>query len=207
MISYLQGKLLSKDMPFIVIDIAGVGYEVELSLTSFYALPECGQTVQIITHLVVREDAQYLIGFMRREERSLFRELIRVSGIGPKLALAILSSIEPQAFIQCIVDNDTTRLTKLPGIGKKTAQRLLLDLHDRLLATEGSPVLQTATAANATTSHVMTANQVMQEASQALEALAFKAPQAKAMVSKIFKEGMSSEEVIRRALQGVTTSA
>ena len=206
MISQLHGTLLIKDLPTVVIDVAGVGYEVELSLTSFYALPECGHKVKLLTQLIVREDTQYLVGFLQASERRLFRELIRVSGVGPKLALAILSSIEPQVFIQCVLNSDTTRLTKLPGVGKKTAQRLLLDLHDRLLVQGESSSLQATTTASSDVPNTGVAN-VRQEALQALQALDFKASIAETMVQKVFEEGLSSQELIRRALQGVSTNS
>ena len=129
MIGRLQGILLEKQAPDILLDVAGVGYEVQLPLTSFYQLPEPGSQATIYTHFVVREDAQLLYGFITRTERSLFRQLIKANGVGPKLALTILSGMTAQQFVHCVLHDDITTLVKLPGVGKKTAERLCLELR------------------------------------------------------------------------------
>lgn len=132
MIGQLRGTLLEKQPPRLLVDVAGVGYEVEAPMTVFYNLPESGAELTLYTHFVVREDAQLLYGFTGRYERELFRSLIKVNGVGPKMALAILSGIEADRLAACIRDQDTTSLVKVPGIGKKTAERLLLELKGKL---------------------------------------------------------------------------
>ena len=194
MISQLQGILVSKSLPHVVIDVAGVGYEVELSLGAFYALPQCGDKVLVLTQMIVREDAQWLIGFRSADERQLFKELIRVSGVGPKLALAILSSIEPDEFKQCIIQQDCDQLTQLPGVGKKTAQRLLMELHDRL-AKETKTTVSSATLPQT----------ALQEAQAALESLGYKPQQALAAIKAVHQPDSSSQTLIRKALQTLAT--
>ena len=132
MIGRLQGVILVKQAPEIVIDVNGVGYEVQVPMTTIYQLPEVGKSVTLHTHFVVREDAQLLYGFAELRERSLFRTLIKVNGVGPKLALTILSGIESDDFVRCVRDGDTASLVRLPGVGKKTAERLLVEMKDRL---------------------------------------------------------------------------
>jgi len=132
MIGRLQGVILEKQPPSILIDVQGVGYELEASMTTFYNLPECGENIILHTHLVVREDAQLLYGFHSLSERQMFRNLIRISGVGPKLALTILSGMSAEDFSRCIMEEDSRALTKLPGVGKKTAERLVIELKDRL---------------------------------------------------------------------------
>ena len=137
MIGQLQGRLLEKYMPTVLLDVQGVGYEVELSLTSFYRLPATGESLVLHTHLIVREDAKLLYGFCTREERAMFRELIKINGVGPKSALAILSGIEPDQFVHCVQSNNAAALMRLPGVGKKTAERLLVELRDRVKEWKG----------------------------------------------------------------------
>ena len=127
MIGLLRGVILEKQAPDLLIDVAGVGYEVQLPLTSFYKLPEVGKEAVIYTHFVVREDAQLLYGFHTSTERALFRQLIKANGIGPKLALTILSGLSAQQFVRCVQHDDISTLVKLPGVGKKTAERLLIE--------------------------------------------------------------------------------
>ena len=138
MISQLSGRLLDKTDNLIVLDVNGVGYEVELTMGTFFSLPAVGELTTICTHFIVREDAMLLYGFRDQSERSLFRELLRVSGIGPKVALGILSSVEPQELVQCVRNSNTLMLTQIPGIGKKTAERLVIELRDRLQQWVGS---------------------------------------------------------------------
>lgn len=139
MIGQLRGTLLEKRPPVLLLDVNGVGYEVEAPMTVFYDLPDTGESLTLHTHFVVREDAQLLYGFADRYERELFRALIKVNGVGPKMALAILSGIEADRLAQCIHDQDTTSLVKVPGIGKKTAERLVIEMRDRLDKIDGGP--------------------------------------------------------------------
>ncbi|WP_043525952.1 Holliday junction branch migration protein RuvA [Litchfieldella xinjiangensis] len=131
MIGRLRGTLLEKQPPWIVVDVAGIGYELEVSMTSLVALPGMGEMVHLYTHLTVREDAHLLFGFLREQERTLFRALIKVNGVGPKLALAILSGMDEDQFIRAVMDDDVKSLTRLPGVGKKTAERLVIEMRDR----------------------------------------------------------------------------
>lgn len=131
MIGRLRGTLLEKQPPWLVVDVSGVGYELEASMNTLLALPGVGETVQLYTHLTIREDAHLLYGFYREPERALFRALIKVNGVGPKLALAILSGMEQDQFIRCVMDDDVKALTRLPGVGKKTAERLIVEMRDR----------------------------------------------------------------------------
>ncbi|WP_227369549.1 Holliday junction branch migration protein RuvA [Halomonas sp. M20] len=131
MIGRLRGTLLEKQPPWLVVDVGGVGYELEASMNTLVALPGVGESVQLYTHLTVREDAHLLYGFFREPERALFRALIKVNGVGPKLALGILSGMEQDQFIRCVMDDDVKALTRLPGVGKKTAERLIVEMRDR----------------------------------------------------------------------------
>ena len=132
MIGRLTGTLLAKQPPALLLDVAGVGYELEAPMTTFYTLPAVGETVTLHTHLVVREDAHLLFGFASEDERRLFRALIKVSGVGARLALTILSGVSADEFVRCVQDSDTATLVRLPGIGKKTAERLIVEMRDRL---------------------------------------------------------------------------
>ncbi len=131
MIGRLRGTLLEKQPPWMVVDVSGVGYELEASMNTLVLLPVSGEPVSIFTHLVVRDDAHLLYGFAREQERALFRALIKVNGVGPRLALAILSGMDEDAFIRCVLDDDAKALTRLPGVGKKTAERLIIEMRDR----------------------------------------------------------------------------
>ena len=128
MIGFLRGRIISKQPPLLLVDVRGVGYELEAPMTTFYALPEVGNEVELLTHLVVRDDAHLLFGFASEAERGLFRALIKVNGVGARLALTILSGIEAAEFARCIQNNDAARLTALPGVGKKTAERLIVEM-------------------------------------------------------------------------------
>jgi len=196
MIGRLHGIILEKQPPLLLIDVAGVGYEVFAPMSTFYHLPDCKKEVQLHTHLVVREDAQILYGFKEEHERRLFRALIKVNGVGPKVALSILSGIEPNQFIACVHDNDVTRLTTIPGIGKKTAERLIVELRSRLEQWESDTVT------TAGTSHTDT----FQEAISALSALGYKPNEAKRCITQIYEPKYSSEELIRLALQQMATA-
>lgn len=131
MIGRLTGQLQEKQPPWLLLDVQGVGYEVEASMTTLVALPAVGETAMLYTHLTVRDDAHLLYGFVRERERALFRALIRVNGVGPKLALAILSGMDEDAFMGCVHDDDSKALTRLPGVGRKTAERLVIEMRDR----------------------------------------------------------------------------
>lgn len=191
MIGFLRGKLIAKTPPALLVDVQGVGYEVEAPMTTFYELPALGEPVTLYTHLVIREDAHSLFGFINEADRLLFRTLIKVNGVGPKLALAILSGQSATEFTQAIHHNDMNALIRLPGVGKKTAERLLIELRDRL------PALTTI---EASTTPVMT-NNAVQEAISALCALGYKPADASKMVQAIPAEGKSCEQLIRLALQ------
>ena len=132
MIAWLKGQLLEKQPPSILLNVNGVGYELEAPMSTFYELPEVGQEVILFVHMVVREDAQLLFAFANKQQRELFRSLIRVNGVGPKVALAILSTLTAQELLSCMINEDVTQLCKVPGIGKKTAQRLVVEMKDRL---------------------------------------------------------------------------
>lgn len=195
MIGRLKGILLEKQPPQLLIDVNGVGYEVEAPMTTFYKLPEINQEVRLFTHMVVREDAQLLFGFFTEEERRLFRTLIKVNGVGAKVALGILSGIEAQDFANCILNNDTARLIKIPGIGKKTAERLVVEMRDRLDSWE-IKISASESAAKQTT-----AFSIESDAISALVSLGYKPQEASRAIAAIEIEGLSSEEIIRLALK------
>ena len=195
MISRLTGILAAKRAPHILIDCHGVGYEADVSMTTFYRLPEVGEQVSIWTHLLVKEDAHSLVGFHDEQERRLFRQLIRINGVGPKLALTILSGIDEQQFALCVSNNDVAMLTRLPGVGKKTAERLIIEMRDKLEA-----VVSDAPSAQSTGG----SQSVVQEAIQALQALGYKPVDAEKMIDRALAredaDGGASQ-LIRAALQ------
>lgn len=201
MIGRLAGEILQKQPPQILLDVNGVGYEIEAPMTTFYDLPEVGSKVILLIHMVVREDAQLLYGFATENERSMFRHLIRINGVGAKLALTILSGISSHELARCVHDNNVTALCKLPGIGKKTAERLIVELKDRLK--ELAPAAETAGAAGEQASQAQRAVVTpVDEAVSALIALGYKPVEASRMVRGLESSGLSSEEIIRQALQG-----
>lgn len=191
MIARLTGTVLEKNPPELLLEVGGVGYEVLCPMSSFYAIGEAPQVV-LHTHLHIKEDAHTLYGFASIDEKTLFRELIRVNGVGPKVALAILSYLEVSALVGAIARDDDALLAKTPGIGKKTAQKLIVELKDRLDKLELAHTTQT------TTSHH---NPNTDKALLALQALGFKAKEAETMLSKIADDGLSTEELIRQALK------
>lgn len=199
MIARLAGTLIAKAPPLLVIDVAGVGYEVEVPLPVFYDLPEIGQPVVLLTHLQVKEDAHTLYGFGSESERVLFRQLLKISGIGAKLALTILSGASGDELARYVSTGDTAALTLLPGIGKKTAERIIIELRDKMDGFGGSdgktpPAgLQRPAGAAA-------------EATHALAALGYKPQEAGRMVRNVAQPDMSVEELIRRALQSTLNS-
>lgn len=196
MIGRLRGTLAAKQPPLLLVDVAGVGYEVEAPMSTFYQLPATGTEVMLHTHLVVREDAHLLYGFASERERTLFRSLIRVNGVGAKLALTILSGVSADEFVRCVQESDTRALTRLPGVGKKTAERLAVEMRDRLDDWQGGSVAPTAVSAPEDG-----AQDAVRDAVSALIALGYKPPEASRLVSAVQSEGLSSEELIRAALQ------
>ncbi len=196
MIGFLRGILLDKQPPALVLDVQGVGYEIEAPMTTFYDLPAVGENVSLYTHLAVREDAHTLYGFSRLSDRGLFRALIRVNGVGAKLALTILSGMPANDFALCVQAGDTAALVKLPGVGKKTAERLVVEMRDKLADWSATP--QSGGSAKAQPPDV--ANPV-EEAVSALMALGYKAPEASRLVRAVDSRHQSTEEIIRAALQ------
>jgi Holliday junction DNA helicase RuvA len=194
MIARLAGILVSKQPPLLVIDVAGVGYEVEAPLPMFYDLPETGQPVVILTHLSVKEDSHTLYGFASESERTLFRQLLKISGIGAKLALTILSGASGDELARFVAEGDAASLTRLPGIGKKTAERIIIELRDKL---EGLP----AGGAPGVGSGKAQAGSALGEATNALIALGYKPQEAGRMARSVTQPEMSVEEILRLALQ------
>jgi len=193
MIGWLNGQIVDKHQPGkLVLDVNGVGYDVETSLNTFFQLEQTNKNVGLHIHTVVREDALLLYGFLDKEERSLFRALIKVNGIGPKSAIAILSSISPAEFIQCIQQENAALLTKLPGIGKKTAERLVVEMRDSMKQFAES---------NNISMHSSVAMRSQDEAISALEALGYKPQEANKVVGKIDDGLKTCEQLIREALQ------
>jgi Holliday junction DNA helicase RuvA len=199
LIGRLSGTLLEKQPPGLVVDVHGVGYELEAPMSTFYQLPPPGEAVVLFTHLVVREDAQQLYGFYQDADRQLFRVLLKVSGIGARMALAILSGMSSSDFAACVQAEDSAALVRVPGIGKKTAERLIIEMRDRLAKLDlggdvplsgASPVV------------VARADTPVSDAVSALSALGYKPQDAVRMVKAVSAQGMSSEEIIRAALKG-----
>jgi len=197
MIGRLMGILLEKQPPAILLDVQGVGYELEASMSTFYQLPECGEDITLHTHLVVREDAQLLYGFYSLSERQMFRNLIKISGVGPKLALTILSGMSAQDFSHCILEGDSKALTRLPGVGKKTAERLVIELKDRL---EKDDAIKLSSTAGASPAKIERHTNPVNDAVSALISLGYKAQQASQMVRDIDVDDKSTEDIIRSAL-------
>lgn len=200
MIGQLRGVLLHKQPPYLLLDVHGVGYEVEAPMSTFYELPGVGKEVTLHTHLIVREDAHVLFGFATLTERALFRDLIKINGVGAKLAVAILSGISVDAFVQCVHNRDAVSLTRLPGVGKKTAERLVMEMKDRLADWGGTMTI--ASVAELETAAVEPGSPLA-DAVSALIALGYKPHEASRMVRAIDAVGLASEEIIRRALQAV----
>jgi holliday junction DNA helicase RuvA len=194
MIGSVRGRIASKTPPQLMVDVGGVGYELEAPMSTFFHLPAVGEEVSLLTHLVVREDAHVLYAFATDGERRLFRNLIKVSGVGPKIALALLSGISVEAFSRCVVNEDITALTKVPGIGRKTAERLVIEMRDRL----GDPGVP----AVAGVVPVAIGAKPESEAYGALIALGYRPAEATRLLKTAGPGTHSTEELIRRALQG-----
>lgn len=195
MISRLSGTLLEVNPPSLVIDVAGVGYEVEVPNTVFDGLPATGQPLVLVTHLQITQDHHTLYGFASSAERALFRQLLKISGIGAKLALTILSGAPGEVLARYVADSDAAALTKLPGIGKKTAERIIIELRDKL---DDLPM-----AAGSATGAAPAASGAIHEASDALRSLGYKPAEVSRMVRDVAEDGMSAEDIIRKALQRV----
>ncbi|MEW8329587.1 MAG: Holliday junction branch migration protein RuvA [Candidatus Thiodiazotropha sp.] len=197
MIGRLKGELVHKQAPNLLIDVNGVGYELEAPLSTFFTLPDRGKPVTLFTHLAIREDAHVLYGFATESERALFRSLLKVSGIGAKMALAILSGMSAEEFSRCVESEDLASLVRLPGIGRKTAERLIVEMRDRLakldgLAPAGSQLLRDQAAGHGSATS---------DAVAALVALGYKPQEASRMVKTVAEDEMDSETLIRAALQ------
>jgi len=203
-IGRLRGTLAEKQPPHLILDVNGLGYELEVPMTTLYRLPSVGEPVTLHTHLVVREDAQLLYGFYEKRERELFRELIRLNGVGPKLALALMSGLDVDELVRCVQAQDTSALVKIPGVGKKTAERLLVELKDRFKAWETTPSMfeLVPTGPNGTKPGVP-ANTAENDAVSALISLGYKPQEASRAVAAIDGKGLTSEELIRRSLKGM----
>jgi len=197
MIGRLRGILAEKRPPHLLLDVNGVGYELEAPMGTIFQLPEVGQEVTLHTHLVVREDAHLLFAFATLAERTLFRTLIKVNGVGAKLALTILSGTSADEFARCVHESDTATLVRLPGVGKKTAERLIVEMRDRLDDWQPAPVLPGGGVAPA----ALPAADAVKDALSALVSLGYKPPEASRLLSKLDTEGMDSESIIRAALK------
>lgn len=199
-IGRIRGTLLEKRLGAVLIEAGGVGYDLEIPYTTYFRLGDVGSEATLLTHFAVREDAQTLYGFSERIDRDLFRALIRTSGVGPKLALAILSGLDPEAFISAVEMHDVATLVKIPGVGKKTAERLLIEMTDRIKKIESPP----ATLGNPRPeTRPASAPLAADEAEEALIALGFKPQEASRAVARIAVDGMDSEALIRQALKGM----
>ena len=204
MIGRLRGTLIEKQPPQVLIDVGGIGYEVQMPMSCFYELDNVGTEVVIYTHFVVREDAQLLYGFNTVNERALFREVIKANGVGPKMGLAILSGMTASQFVACVEREDISTLVKLPGVGKKTAERLVVEMKDRLKGWGAGDLFTPATDAAPLDSVSGIADQsAEEEAVSALLALGYKPAQASKAVSQVAKPEISSEQLIREALKSM----
>jgi|TARA_B100000768_G_scaffold5841_1_gene6866 Holliday junction DNA helicase RuvA len=195
MIGHLKGQIISKNPPEILLEVSGIGYELLCPMSTFYELGNLNDEILLFTHLSIKEDAHTLFGFISKDEKNIFRELIRVNGVGPKVALAILSHLAVPSLIECIANEDSDLLAKTPGIGKKTALKLIVELQDRLSKVE----LTSSSISN--NAIQKSSNPNTQQAIEALQSLGFKTKEANNMVSKIEDKDLSTEQLIRQALQ------
>jgi Holliday junction DNA helicase RuvA len=192
MIGRITGKLVLKQPPLLLVDVGGVGYELEAPMSTFYKLPAVGEGVSLHTHLTVREDAHLLFAFGSSTEKALFRELIKISGVGPKLALAILSGVSVEDFWETVRAGDVVRLTKIPGIGRKTAERLVVEMRDKAGGSAEAGAVSAAPAVGAAP---------LQEARAALASLGYKPAEIQRFTDAVHKEGMTTEQIIQEALK------
>lgn len=197
MIGRLKGRLVYKEPPTLLVDVSGVGYELEAPMTTFYDLPAVGEELTLYTHLLVRDDAHLLYGFSRESQRRLFRGLIKVNGVGPRVALAILSGLTYQEFEQCVVAEDVARLTRVPGIGRKTAERLIVEMRDKV------PAPDSGMGGTGEAGPPPPQNDPVSEAVSALTALGYKPQEASRLVRAVPTQGLRTEEIIRQALKSV----
>ena len=201
MIGRLTGIIIEKQPPEMLLDVQGVGYELLLPMTSFYDLPELNQQVTLFTHLVVREDAHLLFGFAQKNDRTLFRELIKTNGVGPKLALAILSAMSVNEFAYAIEREELSKLVKIPGVGKKTAERLLVELKGKFKGVAQGDFFVESRHLPSLERPSVSADVSLDDAIAALIALGYKPADAEKMVKKVAKPKLSSEQLIREALK------
>jgi Holliday junction DNA helicase RuvA len=199
MIGFLKGRLAAKVPPMLLVDVNGVGYELEAPMSTFYGLPATGEAVALFTHLVVREDAHVLFGFGTEGERRLFRSLLKISGVGPKIALGILSGASVEEFLRTIEAEDVAMLTRIPGIGRKTAERVIIEMRDSVQklsapAPAGNPLSAAA------------GRSPQSEAYGALIALGYKPPEVARLLKSADEPGLSTTEIIRRALKSAVSS-
>ena len=193
MIASLRGRLVFKQAPAVTVECQGVGYEVDTPMSTFLELPPAGDEVFLFTHFVVREDAQMLYGFATEQERALFRLLLKVSGVGAKMGLAILSAMSVGAFSRCVEYEDSASLVKIPGVGKKTAERLIIEMRDRIDQPQ----------ALARTAPVSVDAGARSEAADALVALGYKPREVQRLIGGLDVDGKSAEDIIRLALKQV----
>jgi len=196
-IGRIRGIILEKRPPHLLLDVNGIGYELEAPMTTFYSLPEVGQEIRIYTHLAIREDAHLLFGFATENERRLFRTLIKVNGVGARMALTILSGMDSSEFVLCIQSGDTDRLVKLPGVGKKTAERLVVEMRDRIIDWQSAAGHSNETSGKPG----RPGHDPSRDAVSALIALGYKPQEASRYVEAVSSEGMDSETIIREALR------
>lgn len=206
MIGRLQGQLIDTQAPEVLIDVQGVGYEVLVPMTTLYELPPLGQEVTLLTHLAVSENSQTLYGFYSKKDRELFRTLIKVSGVGPKMALAILSGMDSDQLVNCVMQDNVSALVKVPGVGKKTAERLIIELRDKLKnwQVKNAPLAEMEAASQPQAAEVGTSD-IVAEAESALVSLGYKPTEASKVVARVLKENSvsRSEELIRLSLRSL----
>ncbi|MGB2079072.1 MAG: Holliday junction branch migration protein RuvA [Vibrio sp.] len=200
MIGRLRGLIIEKQPPEVLIEVGGVGYEIQMPMSCFYELPNVGQEAIVYTHFVVREDAQLLYGFNTVKERALFREVIKANGVGPKLGLGILSGMTASQFVTCVEHEDISALVKLPGVGKKTAERLVIEMRDRL---KGWVTQDLFNQPIVDTHSVMGEQNAQDEALSALESLGYKPATAAKVIKQVAKPQMSAEDIIKDALKSM----
>ena len=196
MIGFLKGRLAVKQPPMLLVDVNGVGYELEAPMSTFYGLPAAGEPVALFTHLVVREDAHILFGFGSESERRLFRGLLKVSGVGPKIALGVLSGASVEDFLRIIEAEDVAMLTRIPGIGRKTAERIIIEMRDSV-----QKLAMPAAGSSANALNPAAAASPQSEAFSALIALGYKPPEITRLLKSADEPGLSTTEIIRRALK------
>ena len=195
MIGQIKGQIISKNPPEVLLEVGGIGYELLCPMSTFYQLDNSTEDILLYTHLSIKEDSHTLFGFISKDEKNMFRELIRVNGVGPKVALAILSHLTVSSLVDCIIKEDADLLAKTPGIGKKTALKLIVELQDRL------DKVELLNAATSTMHHKTSSNPNSKQALAALQSLGFKVKEANKMISAIDDQNLSTEQLIRLALQ------